>query len=205
MRRCDLEIFAEVARIGTLDRCHFPFGNSKVSQGTDDLSEISYLEMSGTPIDTSHNWISSVDVNFTVKQFKSDWEFGHFHRRTLMYSSPAWGFDDGTGFVYMETDAYSVEIEADALKRLLGLTIETQDTASQGRNTKFDWEAAFADVAVRFYHDIEFDDLQAKGVQTDIIDMLRASFEARGLAVPSDDTLKPKARKLLGALRARKP
>lgn len=76
---------------------------------------------------------------------------------------------------------------------------------SEGRKTVYDWEAAFADVAAELYHRIEFANLDAKGVQTEIIRLLRASFEERQLSIPTDDTLKPKARKLLGALRAKKP
>ena len=204
-RSCDLEIFAEVARRGTLDLCRLPFGNTVLEKTEEGTGEVSLLEIGGTPIETSRDWVSVVSSDFTIRQSRSNWELGHFHRRTLMYSSPVWGHEESVGFVYMETDAYSVEVEVEALEKLLGLRIDATEVAGQGRATKFDWEAAFADVAARFYHDIQFDDLEAKGVQSQIIDLLRASFESRGLAVPTDDTLKPKARKLLGALRAKKP
>lgn len=51
----------------------------------------------------------------------------------------------------------------------------------EGRSTKYDWEAAFADVAACFDHDIQFDDLSSKGVQSEIINLLRSSFEGTEL------------------------
>jgi hypothetical protein len=40
-------------------------------------------------------------------------------------------------------------------------------------------------------------------VQTEIIGLLRQSFEDRNLKVPSDETLKTKAKMMLGALRSK--
>jgi hypothetical protein len=204
-RSNDLEVFWEVVRTGILDACRFPFSLQMKVQNGEGLQEVSYAELAGMPLVLSEGWKSEVRSDFTISQVKADWRLGHFHRRTLMYSSPHRGFEEGAGFVLMETDAYSVEIESEALTRIAGLEIGGHCNPIEGRGTKYDWEAAFADVAARFYHDIQFDDLSAKGVQTAIIDLLRSSFDGRGLPIPSDDTLKPKARKLLGALRGKKP
>lgn len=201
-RKDDLAIFAEVVRRGILDTCHFPFATKTRGKNADDLNEIGYVQLSGTPNETSSDWVSLGRDNFTITQTKADWELGHFHRRTLMYSSPGWGFEDDIGFVYMESDAYAVEIEATALNRLLGLRVSLP---AEQQTTRYDWEAAFADVAARFYHDVQFENIEARGVQAEIERMLIASFEKRGVAIPSPETCKPKARKLLGALRGEKP
>lgn len=79
------------------------------------------------------------------------------------------------------------------------------ENSSAGRSATYDWQAAYADVAASLYHDVEFENLEARGVQKKIIDMLRTSFEERGLPVPADDTLKPKAKQILGSLRSKKP
>lgn len=77
-------------------------------------------------------------------------------------------------------------------------------TMKQGtRQTAFDWETAIADVAADFYFDLEFEDVNARGVQTEIIEALRKSFERRKLRVPELSSLKAKARILLGALRSK--
>lgn len=206
----DLEIFAEVLAKGVLEKCSFPFGSVKDKEW--EIIEVGFLEIGLTPAQTSKGWVSEATESFQVNQAKCDWELGHFHRRSLSYREPLFGHDENVGFVYLESDVYGVEVEAEALQKLLGLTIGADDTTRQGRSTtrqgrstKFDWEVAFADVAACFYFDAQFNDINAKGVQAQIIDMLRASFEDRRLEVPTDDTLKPKARVLLGALRSKKP
>ncbi len=78
----------------------------------------------------------------------------------------------------------------------------SSDVTARARSTTYDWEAAFADVAAMLYSDLEFEDVNARGVQAQIVGALRTSFEKRRLPIPSDDTLKPKARMIVGALRA---
>ncbi len=72
------------------------------------------------------------------------------------------------------------------------------------RASQFNWEAAFADVATWLYYDADIPDINALGVQTQIIDALRQSFENRKLVSPSDASLKSKARIIMGSLRSNK-
>jgi hypothetical protein len=149
------------------------------------------------------------------KNAGSDWELGEGFmwpdgarmqlERGLVETFTGFFHDDDQidAFRAVRATAYGVQIyeyDVEAVAPQL-----TSVPVVEGRKTVYDWEAAFADVAAELYHRIEFANLDAKGVQTEIIGLLRASFEERQLSVPTDDTLKPKARKLLGALRAKKP
>lgn len=114
--------------------------------------------------------------------------------------------DDDSEFMGTHITAFGVEVsefdvDATAPEGSAGDSTRQQ----QERATKYDWEAAFADVAADLYHEADFPKLDARGTQAEIIKMLRQSFERRRLKVPSEDTLKPKARMILGALRAKKP
>jgi hypothetical protein len=149
-------------------------------------------------------WLRRARDDFYISDTKVDWQLGHFHSRAISYAEPGYGLDKGIGFVLSSFDAYSVQVDGEAVERLF-LGNGTRAKVPSQRATKYDWEAAFADVAAQFYHNVSFENLDARGVQGEIIRLLRSSFEGRKLAVPSDDTLKPKARMLLGSLRGKKP
>jgi len=158
--------------------------------------------------------LAIIDPNFWKRNFadagvdatgfdggiSADWEAGDF-----VY----WNWDLGAGedTVSERHVAVGVAFNRRQLHAFLGqpLVGSLPDAQLRTRSSTYDWEAAFADVAAEFYHGLEFANLDARGVQTEIIKRLRSSFELRGMPVPSDDTLKPKANKLLGALRAKKP
>ena len=91
------------------------------------------------------------------------------------------------------------------LTNFLGPLEQAVNANRNTRPTTYDWEEAFADVAAAFYHDEAYEDINARGVQTKIIELLMASFEKRKKRVPARDSCKPKANKLLGALRSRNP
>lgn len=104
-----------------------------------------------------------------------------------------WGFRFtayGVGICSFDVDATSPSVA-----RVHGTAV---------RQSSFDWESAFADVAAEFYHDLQFDDVHARGVSVKVIDALRRSFEARKLQVPELSSLKSKARILVGALRSKR-
>lgn len=104
-----------------------------------------------------------------------------------------------TEFVGLRFTAHGVgisEFDVDA-------TAPARGQASAVRQSSFDWESAFADVAAEFYHDLQFEDVNARGVSAKVIEALRRSFEARKLKVPENSSLKSKARILVGALRSR--
>ena len=109
----------------------------------------------------------------------------------------------GDDFYGMFITAYGVELNAAHLNAVAPLRSQSPSNEPTARSSKFNWEAAFADVAARLYHDLQFENLEALGVQTAIIDALRQSFERRKLPVPEETSLKNKARIILGALRAK--
>lgn len=200
----DFRIFCEVSTKKNLDTWDFPWsGEYKINKDLEE-SEIEGIDIFGIPMISTQRWVSHRTEDFSIIQAKADWALGHFHLRRLSYLGPEYGGPDEVGFAYSKADIFALEVQSEGIKRLLGVQV-TDDVGGNARATTYDWEAAFADVAAAFYHDIEFQSLEARGVQTEIVDLLRSSFESRGVAVPSDDTLKPKARKLLGALRAKKP
>ncbi|MDC8755202.1 hypothetical protein OIK40_11185 [Erythrobacter sp. sf7] len=129
----------------------------------------------------------------------ADWTIGEFSVWQMHFREEPEG--DG----WERHSAAGVSFNRRQLSAFVGTAVNLPGPESAVRRTVFDWEAAFADVAAALYHDVQFANLEAKGVQTELIRLLRSSFERRGVPIPSDDTLKPKARKLLGALRAKKP
>ncbi len=199
----DIEIFCAAAQCQFLEEVPWPFTWRIEDCSLPDWSQVEGFHLFKCPLKNT-DWMWQSRSDFGLAQYKSDWDLGHFHSRTLGYNLPEYGGDADIGFIYREFDAFSVEVESEAVERILGTTTKA-NAAIRQRATKYDWESAFADVAAELYHDIEFANLNARGVQTEIIALLRKSFESRGLAVPSDDTLKPKAAKLLGALRGKKP
>lgn len=201
----DLEIFGMVANGGLLDDCNFPFPMKSTGGEIEENAPINSTTLLWVCKLLGSDWHTRDRPDYTIHQVKADWERGHFHERMLSYTDEWFGDDDDAGFRYSTTDLYSVEIEADAMHRFFGFNeanSASQDAIQNSRPTSYDWEAAFADVAAKLYSDLAFDDVNARGVQKEIINALRQSFEERKVAVPSDDTLKPKARKIVGALRA---
>ena len=129
----------------------------------------------------------------------ADWAIGDFSVWQMHFR------DEPRGDGWERHSAAGVAFNRRQLSAFVGGAASLVGAESVSRRTVFDWEAAFADVAAALYHDVQFANLEAKGVQAELVRLLRSSFESRCVPIPSDDTLKPKARKLLGALRAKKP
>lgn len=70
------------------------------------------------------------------------------------------------------------------------------------RLSKFDWEAAFADVAAWLFYDADIPNVNTRGVQSQIEIALGDSFAKRNLPTPSEGTLRKKARIICASLRA---
>jgi hypothetical protein len=203
-REDDLEIFCAVGNSSCLDDAFLPFAKEFSDESQKDWSEIIPYRIGILPFDTKGAWHNQVNSRHSITQRKADWELCHFKKRTLTYVNALSGFGGDTGFGLVEYDVFSVEVEREAVARLMGI-IPDAKRESNAHPSRYDWEAAFADVAAAFYHDTEFENINARGVQAEIVQMMLDSFERRGLAVPAADSCKPKAAKLLGALRARKP
>ena len=154
----------------------------------------------GHPHHENSAWTGSVTIPF-CEGFMADWSIGKFgaiydrHNLSHHLEEPLETVAIGQ-LVCFAVAFQKSDIEA-TFGRLPGPKVV--------RNSTYDWEAAFADVAAQLYRDIDFPDINARGVQSELIGLLRDSFESRKLPVPADDTLKPKAKKLLGALRSKKP
>lgn len=128
----------------------------------------------------------------------SDWERGEFGVFTGEVFEPSED-DEFFGGIVRLYGVQILEIDIDAVAPERSITSRSPD----GRTTKFDWEAAFADVAAWLFSDADIPDVNAKGVQSMIIDRLRQSFLERGMGQPEDTSLKNKARIIMGALRAK--
>lgn len=140
--------------------------------------------------ETGYPWMTGSIANWSIGKFGSLYERSNIND---------WGNEPEKKGATGQLVCLAVEFLESDIEAVFGKL----GGARSSRGTKYDWEAAFADVAAAFYHDVEFESLEAQGVQKKVIELLRSSFEKRGLAVPSDDTLKPKARAILGALRAK--
>jgi hypothetical protein len=143
------------------------------------------------------NWIGRVG-GFDVAK-RAEWEKSIFHQAethflTQRFPAPA----SRVSFYGIRLVKADIEVVCPA-----PLPNASEPVQITTRGTKFDWEGAFADVGAWLYADADFPDLDATGVQKLIVDELRLSFEKRGLDVPELTSLKNKARKILGALRAK--
>lgn len=203
----DLEIFVTVAGARNLQSCTFPWPLNLNLGEVATNAEIGPSDLLWQFAFDHEGWRKEIGPNFTIREFRADWVLGHFQRKLLSYAVPEYGDLETVGFIYRDEDLYGLEVCAEGLTKLVKANPKPNEDRQQavGRATTYDWEAAFADVAARLYLDVELPDLNARGVQTQIIDLLRESFENRGLPTPATDTLKPKAKKILGALRFKKP
>lgn len=206
-RADDLEIFATVATARNLQSCNFPWPFRLEPGEVETNREVGPSDLLWQFAFDDEGWRKEIGPRFTLQEFRADWTQGHFQRRMLSYAVKEYGDLENVGFFYREEDLYGLEVWKEGLTKLVGITSEPKQETGQavGRRTTYDWEAAFADVAARLYLDVQFPDLEARGVQTELIGLLRDSFEERRLPVPAFETLKPKAKKILGALRSKKP
>ncbi len=201
----DLEIFSVVARREILGSCSFPWTHDWSDRGTDEPTKIEShnFALSSASLTSSEAWQCSAPGEMPLKQTKTDWERGHFSWRMLAYhrDGEGWGH---VGFSYSSEDLFAVEIDAEAVRKIIGWQVaEAGDPIA--RTTKYDWEAAFAFVAARFFHDEEFEDVNARGVQARVAELLLDSFEKRKVALPSAESCKKKASIIVGELRATSP
>jgi len=137
----------------------------------------------------------------------TDWRLGRFEWHALSYHDRFYGGEDEQGFCLNACEAFGVEVESEAVNRLLvphSVSAETAGVQINPVSTAYDWESAFADVAAALYFDIEFERVDARGAQQEIVRLLRKSFEKRGKAEPGETMLKAKARKIQASLRSHK-
>lgn len=149
----------------------------------------------------TNDWLDKVD-EFS-KSYFADWQRGEFrvaeiHARYLKKTDDSEYVEEPSHVGI--TTFYNVEFLLADLNSIAPLR---QEKFHNGRSSKFDWEAAFADVSSWLFHEAEIPDVNANGVQKAIVDELRKSFLNRNLAVPEDTSLKNKARKIMGALRSK--
>lgn len=192
-----------VAKREILDSCSFPWSNYWTDRDADEPTKISSsnFALSSASLATSEAWKCSALGEMPLQQIKADWERGHFSWRMLAYhcEGEGWGH---VGFSYTSEDLFAVEVDAEAVRKIIGWQLaKAGDPAA--RTTKYDWEAAFAYVAARLYHDESFDDVNAQGVQARIIELLLDSFERRNVAMPSAESCKKKARIIVGEIRSK--
>lgn len=154
-------------------------------------------------------WVKFSTNDQYYREVRSHWKMGRFSICSLFYHTPWPDHETKAGFHYYEYNWFGVEVEAEPVGRLLvpqiatGSEPRTVDSVGSAP-TQFDWEAAIADVAACFHFDVQFQNPSARGVQQEIVKLLRQSFEARGLPEPGDTILKAKAAKIQAALRSHK-
>lgn len=159
-------------------------------------------------VDISKEFWQSLHVNAN-----STWNGG----RGFLWAEGAfsdWARGEFGVFVGSAHDSLSDQVFLGRIIKLYGVRILEEDIdaiapkRSQksdsivGRPTRFNWEVAFADVAAWLHSDADIPDINALGVQAQIIERLRKSFIARGTEVPEDTSLKNKAKIIMGALRS---
>lgn len=133
--------------------------------------------------------------NFVEEKF--DWKLSEFFSVSISH------FDLDDTYCLSERSCVGMEVESHIVRKLVSPNVEDKSPVRH-RGTKYNWEAAFADVAAQFYQGRDFDDLEARGVQAEIQKMLLDSFAERGLEIPSPDSAKVKAKTILGALRSQR-
>jgi hypothetical protein len=159
----------------------------------------------GNPFENNHPWTGSYST-WSGRATTADWQLGKFGLvggtlaiNASQVTNHGWEQPPPEALAIGQTVLFGVHFAREDIERHFGKTAEPTSV----RSSEYDWPQAFADVAAEFFHNVQFHDLNARGVQTEIIGLLRQSFEDRNLKVPSDETLKTKAKMMLGALRSK--